>query len=76
VVVVVVGVGVSAATIAATSSCTWPAIAAASPVVGQAPPPFASTFAQTRANFASHFARSGGSPRFTARAVAFSKHRS
>jgi hypothetical protein len=71
----VVVVGVSAATIAATSPWTCAAIASASPDVGHAPPLRVSSFAHTTANFASHFVVSGGSPRRIARAVVFSRQR-
>src|SRR5262245_18735069 len=71
----VVVVGVSAATMVATSLCTCAAIGPASPDVGHAPPLRASSFAHTTANFAPHFVVSGASPCRIARAVAFSRQR-
>jgi hypothetical protein len=69
-----VGVAV-VATIAATSSRTSAPTTTTSPVVGHAPPPLASAFAQRWLNLASHFEVSGTRPALIARAVVRSKQK-
>ena len=73
---VVVVVGVSVAMMPTTSALTWAATAEASPVVGQAPPAFASAFAHAAPNWASQRLTSTALPFFSAFACAFRRQRS